>query len=481
MEALGYALGFGYGAICLLFAFLLSRVGVGKTVTRKIVHIFIGFEWVILYLCHGATYHFLIVCLAFLGLLLVAYKQKLLKMISSDGDNAPGTVYYAVSMSVMALVSCFVNELIIPFGIAVFCTSLGDGFAGVVGQSIKRFNPKVYGNKSLLGTAANFVFSISTAAVFDSIFGLEFGFIHIFCIAVFSVELELFTGKGLDNISLPLGVFLMSSAFVMLPNAMDYIIPVLLTPAVIAVVSRKRLLTPSGIFAAILLDLVISISLGNFGFVLLLLFLALGSLGDKLKKLAKPSKAIETIEKKGSCRDHTQVLANATVAAVCAALYKFIGSPIFIICFSASLAEALADTFSSSFGAFSKTTVDLFKFRKCEKGLSGGMSLCGTLAAIVASAFMGSVAFAFSAIDARGLLVVFIAGFSGALFDSFLGSLFQVKYKCSLCGRIVERETHCDVATAHYSGIRFFTNDFVNLLSTLFSAGFVAFLYVFPA
>ena len=62
----GYLLSFGYGVLCLLAAFFLSRLGVKKTLTRKLVHIFIGFEWVILYIFHGATYHFLIVCLCFL-------------------------------------------------------------------------------------------------------------------------------------------------------------------------------------------------------------------------------------------------------------------------------------------------------------------------------------------------------------------------------------------------------------------------------
>ena len=143
MIATGYLLGFGYGVLCLLAAFLLSRLGVKKAITRKLVHIFIGFEWVILYAFHGATYHFLIVCLCFLALLIVAYRKRLLQMISSDGDNAPGTVYYAVSMSLMALASLIDQRFILPFGLAVFVTSLGDGFAGLVGQHIKKHNPRI--------------------------------------------------------------------------------------------------------------------------------------------------------------------------------------------------------------------------------------------------------------------------------------------------------------------------------------------------
>ena len=89
MAALGYVFSLGYGALCLLFAYLLSLRGVDKKITRKLVHIFIGFEWIILYHFHGTSYHFLVVCLAFLILLAVAHKKKMLRMISSDGTSIP--------------------------------------------------------------------------------------------------------------------------------------------------------------------------------------------------------------------------------------------------------------------------------------------------------------------------------------------------------------------------------------------------------
>ena len=115
----GYLIAFAYGIFCLLLSAFVYKLGVPKVFTRKIVHILVGFEWVILYIFHGATYHFLIVCLAFLTLLIVAAKMDLMPMISSESDNAPGTVYYAVSMSIMAIVCLFSSKFMIPFGIAV--------------------------------------------------------------------------------------------------------------------------------------------------------------------------------------------------------------------------------------------------------------------------------------------------------------------------------------------------------------------------
>ena len=467
MEALGYALGFGYGAICLLSAFLLSRLGVEKRVTRKAVHIFIGFEWVILYLCHGATYHFLIVCLAFLLLLVIAYKKKLLKMISSDGDNAPGTVYYAVSMSIMAAVSLIEPRFMLPFGVAVFATSIGDGFAGLAGQLVTKRNPKIYKEKSLVGTLVNLALSTATAFVFMLIFP-DMGLMPIICIAIglISAGVELVSGLGLDNIGLPLAVSVFTYfATVHYDATLTYLLPIVLTPFVVAFVIQKNALTRGGLIAALLLDLAVSLSLGNLGFALLLLFLALGVLTDKLKR-----HGTEEREEKGSRRDFMQVISNGFVPVASAVLYALFGNHAFLVAFVASLAEALADTAASSLGSYSKNTFDIFKMRRCEKGTSGGVSLCGTLSAVMFAFVIPLIALACNAISTRDMLLASAMAVLGVFFDSFLGSLAQAKYRCAVCGYNTERRAHCGEPTDLISGLSFIRNDTVNALSTLFAA-----------
>ena len=51
-----------------------------------------------------------------------------------------------------------------------------------------------------------------------------------------------------------------------------------------------------------------------------------------------------------------------------------------------------------------------------------------------------------------------------------LGSLAQAKYRCVSCGALSEKRNHCEASTQLHAGVRFITNDTVNLLSTLFSA-----------
>ena len=474
----GYLFGSGYAFLCLLFALVLYKLGVSKKITRKVVHILVGFEWVILYHYLGAGINFLAVCLFFLLLLFVAYKWKLMPMISSDRDNAPGTVYYAVAMSGVALVGCFVPEVMLPFGVGIMCTSVGDGFAGVVGQSITKHNPKVWGNKSLFGTVANFVASFGAAYVLSLVFNMGLSVWQCIAIAALSVTLELLTGKGLDNITITWGCTALTAGFMYFGAINFYLVPILLSPWFIAVAYKKKALTFGGVVMAVIVDLFISVSLGNFGFTLLGAFFALAVLVDKFKKRIKNQGAAEEAAK-GDCRDYMQVIANGMLAGLCGLLYMVSSNRVFIIAFSAALAEALADTVSSGIGIAAKRTYDPFRFKVCERGVSGGMSLLGTFSSLVASYAMAMIAYAYGVVNFKETLIITGAAFLGGVFDSFLGSLLQAKNKCRVCGKITEKSVHCQEETEHYSGLPFMDNDAVNMLSGIFAALVAALVYVF--
>ena len=472
MIAIGYILAFLYGILCLALAHVAYKLGMPKIYTRKLVHVLVGFEWVILYFFHGASIHSLIVCLAFLALLFVVARKNLMPMISSESDNSLGTVYYAVAMSIMAAVCLVVPKLMIPFGIAAFCTSFGDGFAGIVGQSIKRKNPRIYGNKTLFGTIANFVFSFISAEAFVLVFELKLSVWQTLAIALVCVCFELLGALGFDNILLPLAVFALSSAFLYFDGIGNYLAPILLTPVVLLLVNEKKLLTKDGIFAAILVDVLISISLGNFGFTLLLTFLLLGAISDKVK--TKNGQKKQTSDK----RNWKQVLANSSVATVLAVIYFLTENNVFAVCFAASLAEALSDTFSSSFGSLAPRAYDIIRMKKVKKGLSGGVSLIGSLFGILGAGIIALITLAFGVADVKLFFIIFVSAFFGMLCDSILGSLLQVKYKCPVCGEITEKRTHCDTDTVHNSGLKCVNNNVVNLLSTLFSASLAALLFL---
>ncbi len=474
---LGYVFGVLFAVLCLLASFLLYKMGVEKRYTRKVVHILIGFEWILLNHFFGSTYHLLVVCLVFLALLVIVHKKRLMPMISSDGENAPGTVYYCVSMSVMSLVTLIEPRFMLPFGIAVFCTSLGDGFAGVVGYAVKKYNPRIWKNKTVVGTLTGFTLSFLTSAVFIIVFNLDRPFMSGVTVPVFSAvfiallaaELELFTGRGLDNITLPLGVSALSY-FLLYYNkeALGYILPVLLTPLMLAVVLEKKVLTASGTVAAVLLDVAVSVAFGNMGFLMMAVFLVGGVAIDKVKARVKHGHLGEA--KNDRSRDVLQVLANGLPAFLLSFAYLFTKETVFLVAFSVVAAEAFADTAGSGFGVFAKRTFDLFRLKPAEQGMSGGVSAVGTLASAVAAASVAFIPLAFGAYGLTSVLFVAAVAFSGSLFDSFLGSVFQVKFRCPRCGKLTERNMHCSTVTVKTLGFLPVDNDFVNFASGCASA-----------
>ena len=459
--------------LTIALAALAYKLGLPKKYTRKTVHILVGFEWVILYHFMGAGVHFLAVCLLFLIILAASYKLRLMPMISSDADNAPGTVYYAVAMSGVALVGCFIPEIMLPFGIGVFCTSFGDGLAGAVGQAVKKgkYNPKLYGEKSLVGTLTNFAVSFGGAFVLSEIYGMGITVWECAAIGILSVQLELVTTGGLDNVTITWGTAALAFGFMHFITIEEYIVPILMTVPIIMLVRMKRALTRWGLVGALVLDALVSIAFGNFGFVILSTFFIGSIIIDKIKKRTK-NKGSLTVEAKNDYRDLMQVMANGLVAGISATAFIITGKSLFVIPFVACIAEAFADTAASGIGIFATKTYDPFRAKRCEPGISGGMSVIGTLASLVASFAVALIALMFGR-SGFGINAFFIAGFCGfcgALFDSLLGSLLQVKYRCSVCGSITEKEEHCGLPTVRSSGFAAIDNDTVNIISCAFSA-----------
>ena len=467
----GSIFGIGYSLVCLLVSFVLYKLGVAKTYTRKAVHILVGFEWVILYNYMGPGIHFLAVCILFLILLTIAYKGRLMPMISSDADNAPGTVYYAAAMTGVAIVGCFVPEVMLPFGIGVMCTSIGDGLAGAVGQLFTKYNPKIYGEKTLLGSLTNFVASSLSAYVISSAYSIELGILNCLMIGLLSAELELVTPYGFDNVSVTWGTTALAYAFMYFAGAGNYLAPILLSPVIVIFALSKNALTKDGVAFAIALDIAVSLAFGNRGFAVLCSFFIGAIIVDKIKN-TKKNKGRDNKNEDKDCRNYMQVLANGMVAFVAAISFVITKNKIFIIPFVASLAEAFSDTVASGIGAFADKTYDPFKRQKCECELSGGMSIEGTCASLAGAFLISFVAYAlgFAGYGIKEFFIVATCAFLGAVFDSLLGSVLQVKYKCSVCGKITEREEHCSLPTKKYSGVSYIDNDVVNILSCAFSA-----------
>ena len=126
------------------------------------------------------------------------------------------------------------------------------------------------------------------------------------------------------------------------------------------------------------------------------------------------------------------------------------------------------DSVSSDVGTLSrKAPHDILRRKPVPAGLSGGISLLGTVCALVASAAIAAATVWQLALNWTDGLIMTALIFGQSVLDSLLGSGLQVKYRCAVCGELTEEKTHCDLAALRHSGRAWMDNNMVNFLSSL--------------
>ncbi|HEY0396547.1 MAG TPA: DUF92 domain-containing protein [Candidatus Elarobacter sp.] len=259
---------------------------------------------------------------------------------------------------------------------------------------------------------------------------------------------------------------------------------------------RARSLTRSGAFAAFIVGL-LTYAGGSVGFALVLLAFFIPAV--LLSRLGRGRKRELVDIGKHGARDALQVAANGGVATACAVVWAFTHDPRWAVAFAGAYAAAAADTSGTEIGTLARHRPrSILTLRPVATGLSGGISLPGTLAELAASLWIGAVAlagiplayilttgeFGFSfarSVPSIGmipvvvLLAVPLGGFAGATVDSLLGATLQELRWCDACGRSCETNPHaCGAPTRRVRGVPGFSNDLVNLLATVTGAAVAA-------
>lgn len=237
---------------------------------------------------------------------------------------------------------------------------------------------------------------------------------------------------------------------------------------------RKRLITDFGNFAAWTSVILLGATLGYFGIALCCIPFALNAVLLKFGK--EKRKEAEKLNEKTGTRDFTQIFSNLFPTLVFAIIYAFTKNAASLIGAGAAMASAFADSFASDIGVLSKKPpVDIFSRKPVRCGISGGISLLGTVSAAFGSIFVSAIFLVFYPKMLWGFLIIASVGFLGTLLDSALGSKLQVKYKCVVCTEITEKRNHCDKVTKKISGVSFINNDAINIICS-FSSGIAAFI-----
>jgi uncharacterized protein (TIGR00297 family) len=170
-------------------------------------------------------------------------------------------------------------------------------------------------------------------------------------------------------------------------------------------------------------------------------------------------------------RNALQVLANGGLFAIAVVAGEVTGDPRLLLAGLGALAAAAADTWATEYGLLrGGMPRSIISGRTLPPGISGGVTLAGTAASLVAAGFVAAAGTVILASHVF-LTSLVIAGIGGSLVDSVLGATLQSKRWCEQCRTWTERRVHtCGYRTRHARGLRWMTNDSVNFLATVAGA-----------
>ena len=239
----------------------------------------------------------------------------------------------------------------------------------------------------------------------------------------------------------------------------------LVTALAIALAARRaRSLSADGAVGAIIVG-TLSVAAGwDWGALLIAFFVSstfLSRLGGDVSGIAA----------KGGERDAMQVLANGGVFALAAGAFVLRPAAIWQALGAGALAASTSDKWATEIGTRAKARPrSIVTWRPVTAGMSGGVTVPGTLAAVAGTVFVGGVA-ALLGWPERVATAAIVGGIVGSTADSVLGATLQARRRCPDCNLVTERMVHsCGAQTAHAGGLRWLTNDGVNAVSSAIGA-----------
>lgn len=210
--------------------------------------------------------------------------------------------------------------------------------------------------------------------------------------------------------------------------------------------------------------------------ILLLLFFYTGNRVSRFRKLEKEPLERDLHAKSGP-RDLAQVAANGGPALIMAGLYAVTRQPACLAALASALAASNADTWASELGMLSKRQpVSLLTGRPVQRGLSGGVTALGFLAALAGSAVIALVdgLLRLSSVPVGTVLgqflLVLLTGLLGSVIDSLLGETLQAQYVRPSTGQLTEQTREKNQANQLVRGLAWMNNDLVNFISSLTAA-----------
>ena len=206
INILGIVVSFLYVFLILFLARFVEKFG--KEISRKFVHILSSNWWFIGMFLFDNALLAAIPPAVFILLNYLSYRKNLFGSMERGEKEKKdlGTVYYAISLFVLSLLTLGRGLPAAYIGAAGILTmGYADGLAAVLGQAIR--SPRLpFSHKTVSGTVVMFATTLLVLLVFTFLGGVPFAIAVSVGVALIATAVELFTPLGLDNITVPLAV-----------------------------------------------------------------------------------------------------------------------------------------------------------------------------------------------------------------------------------------------------------------------------------
>jgi len=289
---------------------------------------------------------------------------------------------------------------------------------------------------------------------------------------VMVAAIELVSPLATDNLTVPI-----ASGFLLFVAATErglygtFVIGEILSSIVAAGSYRIRFLTLDGAVGTFILGGFI-FGLGGWTWSLpILLFFVTGSLASRL--FADKKAGYNLLYEKSHVRDAGQVFANGGIALLILCWSIVLPDYHWFLAYVGTICAVTSDTVATEIGVFSKgNPFSIAEWRRVEKGTSGGVSLLGTGAGLLATILLASItlplAVDYSDFPLRFVAAASIGGALGSITDSLIGATIQSQFSCPACGKVTEGRIHCGTnSTLLQRGYGWINNDVVNFAASL--------------
>lgn len=186
---------------------IFSKKGILKEEgSRKFIHIGVSNWWIIAMIFFKSNIYAAVVPFLFIIINYISYKKNIFSSMERNSEkNSPGTVFYAISLFILSLITFSANSSPYIGAAGILTMGYGDGFAAVFGKKFGKKKIKFLDSeKSIIGSLFMFIFTFVIIFILMSVSGISNRFFVPVLISFVAMLTELFSPFGTDNLTVPL-------------------------------------------------------------------------------------------------------------------------------------------------------------------------------------------------------------------------------------------------------------------------------------